>query len=156
MPDAKDVTFEFNVFDDGRTHLKILGPGTPSVEFLLAAKGRHLDAVSAWDEAQESPETPPDDQEAPASPPGSTPAQREAKPRRTGGATEPQCNLILRLCHEMPLDLEEGVEKALTRHAGAEWKFDTEGRCIPDWGFLQGLTKKEASNLIEVLQRLKA
>ena len=48
MAEQKDVTFEFNVFDDGRTHLKVLGPGTPTLEFLIAAKERLLDAVELW------------------------------------------------------------------------------------------------------------
>ena len=61
MTEPKDVTFEFNVFDDGRTHLKMIGPGTPSLTFLAAAKERLLDFVELWNRAQESPGTPADE-----------------------------------------------------------------------------------------------
>lgn len=145
MADTKDVTFEFNVFDDGRTHLKILGPGTPSVEFLVAAKGRLLDAVGAWDEAQAPPETPPVERQ------GSAPVQPGNRP--PGGATEAQCRKILAVCHRLDDDI---VVKAIEGYAGAEWRQDAEGHCIPEWDFLQSLDKFKASKIIEKLERAEA
>lgn len=149
MADPKDVTFEYNVFDDGRTHLKVIGPGTPPLDFLLAAKKRLLDAVELWEGTQETQEPPHDERErAPTEPP-----REEGGGRPRGGATEPQCKKILAVCHRLD---DKIVVKAIEGYAGAEWRLNDDGRCLPNWDFLQSLDKFKASKIIEKLERAEA
>jgi len=97
---------------------------------------------------QEYDEPPPDEQGT-----APTEAPREAPSRPRGGATEPQCKKILAVCHRLG---DDTVIEAIKGYAGAEWRLDKDGHCLPDWGFLQSLDKFQASKVIERLERAEA
>jgi len=160
MAEPKDVTFELNVFgDEPKCHLKLTGPGTPPLEFVVSAFKRLDDAQKLWAETHEPPqeydEPPYDEQEtAPTEPPGERQGGTPVQPGRPrGGATEPQCKKILAICHRLD---DNTVIEAIKGYAGVEWRLDKDGHCLPDWDFLRSLTVQKASTIIERLERAEA
>ena len=73
--------------------------------------------------------------------------------RPLGGASEPQCKKILAICHKADGKM---VEELLANYAGAEWRSDKNGHCLPDWDFLRSLTLRQASTIIEKLERAES
>ena len=62
MAEPKDVVFELNVFgDDPKSHLKLTGPGTPPLEFVVAAFKRLDDARDLYNGTRETQQPPPDE-----------------------------------------------------------------------------------------------
>lgn len=154
--DTNPVGFELNVFgDEPKCHLKLTGPGTPPLEFVVSAFKRLDDAQKLWAETHEPPQeyNEPFPDEPDTAP---TEAPREAGPsgsRPRGGATEPQCKKILAICHRLD---DNTVIEAIEGYAGVEWRLDKDGRCLPDWDFLRSLTIQKASAIIERLERAEA
>ncbi|HUW95970.1 MAG TPA: hypothetical protein VMW58_09285 [Anaerolineae bacterium] len=73
--------------------------------------------------------------------------------RPLGGASEPQCKKILAICHKADGKM---VEELLANYAGAEWRSDKNGHCLPEWDFLRSLTLRQASTIIERLERAES
>ena len=99
---------------------------------------------------------------APPSEPHEAPAPPQDEPERVqtvegnrplGGASEPQCKKILAICHKADGKM---VEELLANYAGAEWRSDKNGHCLPDWDFLRSLTLRQASTIIERLERAES
>jgi len=158
MAEPKDVTFELNVFgDEPKCHLKLTGPGTPPLEFVVSAFKRLQDAQELWAHTEGAPVQPgydepfPDEPDtAPTEPPRETP---QLGKRPLGGASEPQCKKILAICHRLD---DNTVIEAIKGYPGVEWRLDKDGRCLPEWDFLRSLTIQKASTIIERLERAEA
>ena len=150
------ISSELNVFFDpdgvimmgGGLHMKIILPGTPTLETLDAL----VERIDKWRErraktrpVQKATEIP---QQQAEFPPAEQPAQEGNRP--PGGATAAQCKAILAICHRTDMDV---TEKEMTKYHGAEWRVSKDGNLLPEWDFLQSLTKQQASNIIERLGR---
>ena len=73
--------------------------------------------------------------------------------RPLGGASEAQCKKILAICHKADGKM---VEELLANYAGAEWRSDKNGHCLPEWDFLRSLDRRQASTIIERLERAES
>lgn len=160
MGDPKDVTFELNVFgDEPKCHLKLTGPGTPPLDFVVGAFERLQHAQELWAHTERAPvglqeydEPPQDEQRGPMP---EAPTQPPVQPgnRPPGFATEPQCKKILAICHRLDDNI---VIDAIKGYPGVEWRLDADGYCIPNWDFLRSLTVQKASHIIERLERAES
>ena len=152
MAEPKDVTFELNVFgDDPKSHLKLTGPGTPPLEFVVAAFKRLDDAQALWNQTRGYQEPPQDGADAPSAPkPASRPRSSSTTIRDPdSAATSKQAGMIRGLCGKVDSRV---VLSILEPYNDADGKYNQEGYYIPEWDFLNSLTKGEASGIIEALK----
>jgi len=170
---SKTTSMELNVFfdekgqfrqgyDHSSMHLKITALGGLEEKELMMAELvgtalKAVDVVRRIAEAEdldkippESPEPPPETRHAPQDKEG---AARERRAPQPNGCTAPQANKILAICHRLEDTI---VQPELQKYAGAEWRLDAGGHCLPTWDFLMGLTKRQASNIIEHLERAES
>ena len=152
MTEPKDVTFELNVFsDDPRLHLKMTGPGTPPLDFVVAAMKRLNDAADLWE--QTHPRTPAAVQGVPPeaehdSKLASGPAIREPN----DPASKKQLGMIRGLCEKVD---DEVVKAQFARFGNLDGQYSVDGHYIPSWDFLNMLTKKEAHDAIDALKKFE-
>jgi len=155
MAEPKDVTFELNVFgDDPKSHLKLTGPGTPPLEFVVAAFKRLDDAQSLWNETRGHLQTPQDNADAPSSPkptpkPQSSPSPTIRDP--DAEASGKQKGMIKGMCEKKD---DKEVIAILGRFGDPDGAYDVEGHYSPSWEYLNILTKGDASKIIDALMKV--
>ena len=156
MAEAKDVTFELNVFgDDPKSHLKLAGPGTPPLEFVVAAFKRLDDARDLYNGTRETQQPPADESDEASKP---KPAPQQSRPSSGPTIRDPegepsgkQKGMIRGLCEKKD---DKAVIAILKRFGDPDGAYTVDGHYSPSWDYLNMLTKKQASDAIDALMKV--
>ena len=154
MAEPKVEMYELNVFGDNpKSHLKLTGPGTPTLELVAAAFKRLDDACDLYNGTRETQQTPDGPHEASAPKPApqshlsSGPTIRDPE----GEASGKQKGMIKGTCEGKD---DKEVVAILGKFGDPDGAYTADGHYTPSWEYLNMLTKGDASKIIDALMKV--